>query len=432
MEEKSLQELTKLSADYNSIDDKISSCLSSTSKNFIEIGFYLNKMKKLDLSSYGYTDIFDYGKERFGFKERSCYYYLAVAERFADNDNPSWFSLKKGFENYNYTQLCELLTVDDADLDKFDPSMKISDIRRVKFENNLKASIQEPLGQAYVPGANLIQNEAESYFISAVARCRSNDYGNFKLVSRNDFSRRYSYDNFKKTYVCCFTNYKKALFNLNFEYSDRDNNYYLYLDYKGCGTCTDEFKVKKFSLKVNQGKKLYIALDSNDKGIKKFIDDYITRYKELQKKKNEEKTKEKVVDEAKLLKEQFTRSFFDKGFISLSDVENNLNKLTDNLVKTIDKGKKLGFLSSSVSKIRIISLDAIEVLLNKYVYYTLTFYNRGWFSYSEELKDAEFDVSELLSSCEFINLQANFIFNKFESYMNECIYENREEIDEEE
>lgn len=397
---------------YTSIDNALNSCLSKSSINFIEVGFYLTNLKKnIDLNAYGYADIFDYANERFSIGQRSVYSYMQVAERFADFSN-SYFMVKKEYSGYSFTQLCELLTVEDADLNKYDPSMKVSDIRRVKFETNIKHSLQDYLGQVYAPGLTATSANPEVYLINLLNSLSCENYGNFKIVSSRDFSRNSIYDSYVKKYICCYSNFKKALFNLNFEYNNRSSEFRIYLDYKSCGRYDDPYDVDSVSLKIKHGLPIYVAFSENDELVAKFVKNYLEAFQKVQEKNKSDIVAKKLESERIEAEQSMVKSYVCKGYIRHNLIMGDYFKFPKSLRSVIDEAVNKKLLLDN-TMVHILSNSAISIMINDFVCYEMSLYSHK-FKY---IGTYDLLPNDLFDSAEYIYMTANFLTNSLLSYL---------------
>ena len=109
--------------------------------NFLDLGRELKNIK--DNKWYevlNYSSIYDFCKNEFNLGMTTTKNLIAVFERFVDPKSLDYLSpqLFKKFDRYNYSQLVELLPVDDSQLDNFNKSMSVNDIRIKKLENKIK------------------------------------------------------------------------------------------------------------------------------------------------------------------------------------------------------------------------------------------------------------------------------------------------------
>lgn len=145
-----IMDALKAEEKLNNASTGILRALNDTTKNFIKIGYYLLQIKDIDFKLFGYEDIYDFSLKNFSLKKTSIKNMLGIANRFIDNDRTYYaeqIAFKEGFEGFNYSQLTELLSVDDMDIKKFTPSMPRSEIREQKYLLKMEDSILEIVEQ---------------------------------------------------------------------------------------------------------------------------------------------------------------------------------------------------------------------------------------------------------------------------------------------
>lgn len=119
--------------------DRIVQLSQDAARSFIGIGKELSCLAKNPkvLSDCGYVDVFDYGQKVFGFKTTSCRNMIGVFERFGDKGG----DIQCKYEDYSFTQLVELLPVEDVN--EYEPEMTVREIRDKKV---LDKAVQERSG----------------------------------------------------------------------------------------------------------------------------------------------------------------------------------------------------------------------------------------------------------------------------------------------
>ena len=110
--------------------NQIKSCYKRTVSNFIGVGYYASKIKESDLhvvakgGSYSANDFYKFAKEYFGLSKSTVCKYIQVADEFGNTDE-----IKKEYELYSFTQLCEFFNVPRDKWNLINPSMSCSEIR---------------------------------------------------------------------------------------------------------------------------------------------------------------------------------------------------------------------------------------------------------------------------------------------------------------
>lgn len=126
---------------------KINKELGNISKSFLRIGFLLYEVysKKL-YKLVDYDNITQYALMEFNFKKTQTFNFINIVERFSERNEDGavkYLTLKEDFKEYNFTQLCELLPVEDKYLCKFNPSMSCKNIRDLKKQLKEKNLVSE-------------------------------------------------------------------------------------------------------------------------------------------------------------------------------------------------------------------------------------------------------------------------------------------------
>ncbi len=126
-------------ASYSLLKNEMDS-ITRSSKNvvtgYLELGKSLKKIKEDKLYEIlNYQDIYEFAANEYNFKETAVKNLIAVFDKFSDGGNTY---LKSGYQNFNYTQLVELVPVDENQLTDFNPEMSVKQIRIKKLETKAK------------------------------------------------------------------------------------------------------------------------------------------------------------------------------------------------------------------------------------------------------------------------------------------------------
>lgn len=116
---------------YKDSVDIIYDELNKTRKSFIKIGWYLkhihdNKMYEQD----GYVNIYDLAMEKFRFSQPTTTRYINLCEEFSVNHNSP--ELDQKYEDYNISQLFEMLSMSKEKIEQVTPAMTVNEIREIK------------------------------------------------------------------------------------------------------------------------------------------------------------------------------------------------------------------------------------------------------------------------------------------------------------
>lgn len=109
--------------------NKINEATQQIKSNYIYIGFLLNELANSEKFSHEPYTIAEYAENEFGFSKSLTYSMMKVSERFCHG-----MFLSDRFKNYGYSQLVELLSVSNSDLEKFDSGMSVREIKEKKRE----------------------------------------------------------------------------------------------------------------------------------------------------------------------------------------------------------------------------------------------------------------------------------------------------------
>ena len=125
----------------NGVTEKIKHAMYDAAKSFVYLGFLLWEVKQYHY--YGeknYASVYDYAEVELGFKKSSTKNFIAVAETFGNKYFGSpWTSsilptmtLQPEYKDFNYSQLCEMLSMSDKQRSKVTPDMSVRQIRDLK------------------------------------------------------------------------------------------------------------------------------------------------------------------------------------------------------------------------------------------------------------------------------------------------------------
>ena len=130
-------------ADYAT---KIRRGLHSLARDYAWIGFLLDEMIQYGyLETGGYKNVYEYCSAEFGFKKSSVNNFLNIYRTFCYGPNPPVehrgsfscqvgrpFDLKEEWRNFNYSQLCEMLSLSERQRECVTPDMTVRKIREYK------------------------------------------------------------------------------------------------------------------------------------------------------------------------------------------------------------------------------------------------------------------------------------------------------------
>lgn len=136
---------SEISAVYVSNDEHNDDCLKFTNKiksafyniarEFVYIGFLLAECDYFETyKEWGYSSIHEYASDRLGLKKSSTYNFINVCKAFTEPTEcmPCSYFMKDKYENFNYSQLVEMLSMSDKQRSQVTPDMTVKQIRQVK------------------------------------------------------------------------------------------------------------------------------------------------------------------------------------------------------------------------------------------------------------------------------------------------------------
>lgn len=123
------------------VTEKIKKAMYDVARQFVYIGFLLWEVKQYHYyQEKGYNDVYEYAEKELGFKRSSTKNFIAISETFGNKYYNSPFTcsilptmqLKPTYEQFNYSQLCEMLSMSPAKRAAVTPDMTIKQIREIK------------------------------------------------------------------------------------------------------------------------------------------------------------------------------------------------------------------------------------------------------------------------------------------------------------
>lgn len=105
--------------------------LHKTRKSFIKIGWYLKHIHDNNMyTQEGYANIYDFAMEKFRFSQPTTTRYINLCEEFSvDHNSPE---LDQKYEDYNISQLFEMLSMSKDKIEQVTPDMTVNEIREIK------------------------------------------------------------------------------------------------------------------------------------------------------------------------------------------------------------------------------------------------------------------------------------------------------------
>lgn len=118
-------------ASLNEMCDFIKSNIKTAARSFIAIGYCLKQIRNGELyKQAGYATVWDFAKEELGISRSSATRYIAVNDRFSEDGNS--LELSGEYQDYNQSQLIEMVTMTGEQLEGVSPSMTVRELREIK------------------------------------------------------------------------------------------------------------------------------------------------------------------------------------------------------------------------------------------------------------------------------------------------------------
>ena len=122
----------------------IGESLKSAARNVIAVGYWLKQIRDGRLyETAGYGSIWEYARERFGFSMSTASRYMARNDRFSAGGNSP--QLDERYQEYGKSQLQEMLSLDEEQLERVSPEMTVKEIRQLRGE-------REEIPEMAIPG----------------------------------------------------------------------------------------------------------------------------------------------------------------------------------------------------------------------------------------------------------------------------------------
>lgn len=117
--------------DYRDIKQAVKQSMTRAVVSFVEIGFYLKKIKneKLYLED-GYKDIWEAAENEFGLKRKQAWSFMNINDKYSVDGNST--ELLPQYEGFSKSTLTEMLTLPDSDYELITEDTRIEDIRELK------------------------------------------------------------------------------------------------------------------------------------------------------------------------------------------------------------------------------------------------------------------------------------------------------------
>ena len=137
-----VNDVFEVSRKYDQLTLSIRKFLDNVFDNYLNIAFRLYFIKKNQIFKFvGYKNIYEYAFNEFELAKTTVKNMIGIADRFCDVSNYNEYyavKLKEEYSGFGYSQLVELLSVPEIDLDKYTPEMSVRKIRENKFNDKIQ------------------------------------------------------------------------------------------------------------------------------------------------------------------------------------------------------------------------------------------------------------------------------------------------------
>jgi hypothetical protein len=135
---KQLNDQIDLKRNFELSTNRIHSYLNNVMENYLMIGHELNKVESnKSYLANEYISVIEYAEKEFQLSTTTIRNSMAISNKFCN----SYGQLTDKYKDFSYSQLVELLSVDQLELDNFKPAMTVKTIRSEKLINAIDKSL---------------------------------------------------------------------------------------------------------------------------------------------------------------------------------------------------------------------------------------------------------------------------------------------------
>lgn len=130
----------------NGVTEKIKRAMYDAARQFVYIGFLLWEVQENGyFNEHGYKDVYEYAETELNFKRSSTKNFIAVCKAFSNSKTEIRangqvsilgtdisMNLQPKYEEFNYSQLCEMLAMSPAQREQVTPDMTVKELREIK------------------------------------------------------------------------------------------------------------------------------------------------------------------------------------------------------------------------------------------------------------------------------------------------------------
>lgn len=115
--------------------------ISATCASFVAIGYYLKQVRDRELYlQTGYEDIWEFAQKQFGISKSSASRFMNINDRFSIGGNSP--ELLEQYEKFSSSQLSEMLTLTDGQIEQVTVETTVKEIRAMKPKKEKKCDVK--------------------------------------------------------------------------------------------------------------------------------------------------------------------------------------------------------------------------------------------------------------------------------------------------
>ncbi len=158
---------------YQEAREFIRSSLVNMAKNFIAIGYALKYVRDRQLyESGGYGSVWEFAQEEYGFSKSTASRYMSMNDRFSEGGNSP--AIQERYQGFNKSQLQEMLSLDEEQLERVTPADRVEDIRAMRKPREIPyVELPGQISISDFPGIE--PEEAEAYEQQAAAEVQQGE-----------------------------------------------------------------------------------------------------------------------------------------------------------------------------------------------------------------------------------------------------------------
>lgn len=116
--------------------------LQESKENFVVIGYRLKQIR--DTEAYrqeGYGSVTEFAQAEYGLTPTYTSRFMKINDKYSVGGNS--MELEEEYRGYSYSVLCEMLTLDDVQMEQVVPGMTVREIREIKQEERQQEEVLE-------------------------------------------------------------------------------------------------------------------------------------------------------------------------------------------------------------------------------------------------------------------------------------------------